>query len=165
VDIERDILARMDFKPGIPRDPITMDAAIFGDEPMGLRERMLALPLAQRLSYDEEHNVLFLNFERMSVRTSADVAAVLAEIRRRLDEIGHKVYGIVNYDNFDLAPEVADEYAAMVHQLVENYYFGVSRYTTSGFLRAKLGKALTRRGVAPHIYESAAEALKHVRSD
>jgi propionate CoA-transferase len=69
----------------------------------------------------------------------------------------------VNYDNFDLAPEVADEYAAMVRQLVDHYYFGVSRYTTSGFLRAKLGKALSQRGVAPHIYESASDALKHVR--
>ena len=97
------------------------------------------------------------------MRNSADVAAVHAEIKRRLDEIGHKVYGIVNYDNFDLAPEVADEYAAMVRQLVDHYYFGVSRYTTSGFLRAKLGKALKQRGVAPHIYESAAQALKHIR--
>ena len=52
---------------------------------MNLRERMLAIPLAQRLSYDEEHNVLFLNFERLSVRTSADVAAVPAEIKHRLD--------------------------------------------------------------------------------
>jgi propionate CoA-transferase len=163
IDIERDILARMDFQPRIPRDPVTMDAAIFGEEPMNLRSRMLAIPLERRLSYDEEHNVLFLNFERLSVRTPADVAAVHAEIARRLDQIGHKVYGIVNYDNFDLAPEVADEYAAMVRDLVERYYFGVSRYTTSGFLRAKLGKALTQRGVAPHIYESAAEALQHVR--
>jgi propionate CoA-transferase len=88
---------------------------------------------------------------------------VYSEIKRRLDEIGHKVYGIVNYDHFDLAPEVAQEYADMVHRLVDNYYFGVSRYTTSGFLRAKLGKALSKRGVAPHIYESAAEALQHVR--
>src|SRR5512134_1122903 len=163
VDIERDILARMDFMPGIPRDPAVMDAAIFGDEPMNLRERMLAIPLDQRVAYDEEHNVLFLNFERLSVHTSADVAAVHAEIKRRLDEIGHKVYGIVNYDNFDLAPDVADEYAEMVRQLVDNYYFGVTRYTTSGFLRAKLGKALAQRGVAPHIYESAADALKHIR--
>ena len=163
VDIERDVLARMDFKPLVPHDPVPMDAAIFGDEPMNLRERMLAIPLPQRVSYDEEHNVLFLNFERLSVRNTDDVAAVHAEIKRRLDEIGHKVYGIVNYDNFDLAPEVADDYAAMVRQLVDQYYFGVSRYTTSGFLRAKLGKALTKRGVAPHIYESAAQALKHVR--
>ncbi len=164
VDIERDVLARMDFKPLIPHDPVVMDAAIFGDEPMNLRERMLEIPLPQRVSYDEEHNVLYMNFERLSVRNANDIAAVHAEIKRRLDEIGHKVYGIVNYDNFDLAQEVADEYAAMVRQLVDQYYFGVSRYTTSGFLRAKLGKALTKRGVAPHIYESAAEALKHVRN-
>jgi propionate CoA-transferase len=163
VDIERDIFARMEFRPEVPRDPVLMDAAIFADEPMNLRERMLAIPLERRLAYDEEHNVLFLNFERLSVRTDADVAAVHGEIKRRLDQIGHKVYGIVNYDNFDLAPEVADAYADMVRQLVDQYYFGVSRYTTSGFLRAKLGKALTQRGVAPHIYESAADALKHIR--
>ena len=163
VDIERDILARMGFRPLIPRDPALMDAAIFGAEPMNLRERMLAVPLAERLSYDAEHNVLFLNFERLRVRTAADVAAIHAEIGSRLEDIGHKVYGIVNYDHFDLAPEVADEYAAMVRRLVDQYYFGVSRYSTSAFLRAKLGGALEQRGVAPHIYESASEALKHVR--
>ena len=162
IDIERDILAHMDFEPLILRDPVD-GRAIFGDEPMGLRERMLAIPLSQRVSYDDEHNVLFLNFERLSVRNADDVAAVHAEMKRRLDEIGHKVYAIVNYDNFDLAPDVEDDYAAMVRQLVDQYYFGVTRYTTSGFLRAKLGKALTKRGVAPHIYESAAQALKHVR--
>jgi propionate CoA-transferase len=163
IDIERDILARMDFKPLVPREPALMDAAIFGTEPMNLRERMLAVPLAQRFAYDEEHNVLFINFERLSVRTSGDVQAIYQEIKRRLDAIGHKVYGIVNYDNFDLAPEVADEYAEMVKHLVDHYYFGVSRYTTSAFLRAKLGKTLGQRGVAPHVYESAADALAHVR--
>lgn len=163
VDIERDILARMAFRPRIPRDPVAMDAAIFAAEPMNLRERMLALPLSQRFAYDAEHNVLFLNFERLRVRTPADVAAIHAEISHRLQDIGHKVYGIVNYDHFDLAPEVADEYAAMVRTLVDRHYFGVSRYSTSAFLRAKLGDALEQRGVAPHIYQSAAEALQHVR--
>jgi propionate CoA-transferase len=163
IDIERDILARMDFMPIIRGTPATIDAAIFGDEPMNLRERMLAVPLASRFSYDEESNVLFLNFERLSVKTSADVDAIRVEIERKLAEIDHKVYGIVNYDHFDVAPEVEDEYAAMVRGLVERYYYGVTRYTTSGFLRAKLGRALERRGVAPHIYESAHEALAHVR--
>jgi propionate CoA-transferase len=80
-----------------------------------------------------------------------------------LVSIGRKVYGIVNYDHFDLAPEIADQYAAMVKDLVERHYLGVSRYTTSGFLRAKLGTALSGRGVAPHIYESADEAKAHLR--
>jgi propionate CoA-transferase len=46
----------------------------------------------------------------------------------------------------------------MVRSLVDRFYAGVSRYTTSGFLRIKLGEALERRGVAPHIFESATEA-------
>ncbi len=163
IDIERDILARMDFKPVIRGDPVLMDSAIFEAEPMNLRERMLAVPLAQRLTYDKQQNVLFVNFERLSVRSSADVQAIYSEVKRRLDPLGHRVYAIVNYDHFDLAPEVEDEYLAMAQSLVDNYYFGVARYSTSAFLRAKLGDALHRRGVAPHIYESAAEALQRVR--
>jgi propionate CoA-transferase len=88
-------------------------------------------------------------------------------LRKHVDEklktAGRKVYVIVNYDNFTILPEVMDDYAAMVHELVEHYYSGVTRYTTSGFLRAKLGDALQHREVAPHIYESADEARTHLR--
>lgn len=51
----------------------------------------------------------------------------------------------------------------MVHGLMDKYYAGVTRYTTSGFLRMKLGDALEKRGVAPHIYESAAEAKQYLQ--
>jgi len=50
------------------------------------------------------------------------------------------------------------KYSAAVRGLVDRFYSGVSRYTTSGFLRMKLGEALEKRGVAPHIFEGAAEA-------
>jgi propionate CoA-transferase len=40
----------------------------------------------------------------------------------------------------------------------------VSRYTTSGFLRIKLGEALEKRGVAAHIFESADEAQSDWRN-
>jgi propionate CoA-transferase len=46
---------------------------------------------------------------------------------------------------------------------VDRFYSGVTRYTTSGFLRVKLGEALEKRGVAPHIFESAAEAQSDLR--
>ena len=61
-------------------------------------------------------------------------------------------------DNFTIDPELLDAYSAMVRGLMDTYYADVTRYTTSGFLRMKLGDALEKRGVAPHIYESAAEA-------
>ena len=72
--------------------------------------------------------------------------------------MGKKVYTIVNYDNFTILPDIVDQYTDLVKYLVDRYYTGVTRYTTSTFLRMKLGDALEKRDVAPHIYESSQEA-------
>src|SRR4029453_14764352 len=55
VDIERDILGQMDFRP-ILRDPKPMDPRIFQVEPVGLEGMLLGLGLADRISYDAERN-------------------------------------------------------------------------------------------------------------
>jgi propionate CoA-transferase len=80
-----------------------------------------------------------------------------------LASVGRKVHVIVNYDNFRISPDVVDEYSAMVRDLSDRFYSGATRYTTSAFLRTKLGDALNRRSLAPHIYESADEARAHLR--
>ena len=48
----------------------------------------------------------------------------------------------------------------MIPQTTVEEKSGVTRYTTSAFLRMKLGDALLKRRVAPHIYESREEARK-----
>jgi propionate CoA-transferase len=135
-----------------------MDARIFRMEPMELRDDLLSVPLDQRFTYDPQQNLFFVNFERFSVRSRAEIRAIVKAVEQKLAPLGHRVYAIVNYDNFSILPELLDEYSAAVRGLVDRFYFGVSRYTTSGFLRIKLGEALEKRGVAPHIFESAAEA-------
>ena len=92
-----------------------------------------------------------------------DVEAVRREVESRLAPLGRKVYAVVNYDHFHLEPAVEDDWAAMVRELIDRHYLNVTRYSTSSFLRAKLGPALAARGVAPHIYESADEARRHIR--
>ncbi|WP_426210932.1 acyl CoA:acetate/3-ketoacid CoA transferase [Massilia sp. TWP1-3-3] len=164
VDVARDILAHMDFAPRINGTVALMDARIFEDDKMGLRDRMLSLPLASRFAYDERHNTLFINFEGYSVRNLADVNAIGFQVERLALPGGRRVQAIVNYDNFSIAPDVLDAYTDMVKELIARYYAGVTRYTTSSFLRAKLGKALAERSVAPHIYESAAEAHAYLQS-
>jgi propionate CoA-transferase len=52
VDLERDILALMDFRPIMTGPPRLMDARIFRPEPMDLRTELLALPMEKRFSYD-----------------------------------------------------------------------------------------------------------------
>ncbi|MEJ8835314.1 acyl CoA:acetate/3-ketoacid CoA transferase [Ramlibacter sp. AN1133] len=158
IDIERDVLACMDFQPLMRKTPGLMDARIFRPEPMQLRQDMLLLPLEQRFSFDAAQGLFFANFEGLTVRNQHDVEQIGAQLQQRLQPLGRKVPVIVCYDNFDVLPDVLDAYVGMVHDVAERYYSGVSRYTTSTFLRAKLGEALERRGVAPHIHASAALA-------
>ena len=75
------------------------------------------------------------------------------------------MFAIVNYDNFAVAPDLWDQYSDMVQQLTQDHYSAVTRYTTGGFLRAKLGEALRQRAVAPHIFETADEARAHLHED
>ena len=162
VDLERDVLARMDFAPRMPAPPKEMDARLFAPAPMGLREQLLGLPLDQRFVYDALQGIFFANFEGLAVRSGADVARIRAALEAALQRLPHKVPAIVDYDNFQLAPEAVDEFSAMASELAERHYAQVTRYTTSAFLRVKLGEALRRRGVAPHIFENAEQARSHL---
>ncbi len=159
LDLERDVLAQMDFTPQID-GPIQMDSRIFDDAPMGLIDDLTRIPLKDRLTYRADAEALFLNFEGLSVRTTKDVDAIRDAVARVCDPLGRKVRAVVNYDSFTLDETVADAYATMVSEVVDTYYTDVSRYTTSAFLRLKLGEMLSRRGLAPHIYESEAEARR-----
>jgi propionate CoA-transferase len=161
IDVKRDILAQMDFKP-IVRHVGTMDARIFRDEPMQLDETLLGLGMAQRLSYDKERNMLFLNMEGLHIKSRDDVDRVRRVIEERTQDIGRKFALVVNYDGFMIDASVSDTYAAMVRYMEMHYYTTAVRYTTSAFMRMKLGEALGRRRVSPHIFETPEEAHAQV---
>jgi len=163
VDLEKDILALMDFQPIIKGSPPLMDGRIFRPEPMGLKDDLLTLTLEERLTYDAAENLFFVNFEGFAVKTLQEVEDIREAVEKIVAPLNQKVYTIVNYDNFTILPDVVDEYTDMVKHLVDNFYSGVTRYTTSTFLRMKLGDALKKRDVAPHIYESGQEARRALK--
>jgi propionate CoA-transferase len=158
IDLEREVLAKMAFRPAISPHLKTMEACIFNDGPMGLRELLVARPLDQRLSYDPAKNLFFLNFEGLAVRSHEDIERIRAAITGRLEPLGKRVFGIVNYDNFSITPELMQDYMNMVSKVVQRYYLGVTRYTTNTFLRAQLGDALRQHNITPDLYATAAEA-------
>jgi propionate CoA-transferase len=162
IDLQKDILDKMDFKPIMHKEPALMDARIFSDEPMGIRSAMLEMPLDERLSYDAAKNVFFVNFAGMNVRAEADIARILDAVEAQLAPIGHKVNAIVNYDRFSIVPELVDDYIGMVKGIMERHYHDVTRYTSSTFLRMKLGEALEKRALAPQLYENADEATANL---
>ena len=165
VDLERDILAHMDFRPAISPHLALMDGRIFRDERIGLRESLLSVPLEQRLSYDPANNLFFVNFEGLAVRSLQQIDAIHQLVAQRLAPLGHKVLAVVNYDNFSITPELMDAYAGMVRDLVDRFYLHVTRYTASAFLRARLGEALNERAVTPNLFPDSGAALSQLQED
>ncbi|HEX3340806.1 MAG TPA: acyl CoA:acetate/3-ketoacid CoA transferase, partial [Pseudolabrys sp.] len=119
IDVERDILAQMEFRPIIRRDPVTMDRRIFLPEPMGLRDDLLRMPLEQRFTYHPEKSQFFVNFEGHVVRSHQDIERIRRIVESLLSSVRHKVHAIVNYDNFSIYPDILDEYSAMVRDLAD----------------------------------------------
>jgi propionate CoA-transferase len=140
VDLERDILARMEFKPAISPHLKTMDAALFHAPLLGLRDRLLSKPLPERLHLDAGQRMLFIDFEGLAVDDAEDIDRIEQAVRELLEPLvkssEDKVAVVVNYDNFTIVPGLVDGYSAMVERLTKRFYSAVTRYGTGGFLKA-----------------------------
>ena len=121
---------------------------------MQLFAALLDLQLSDRLSYDADRNTLFVNFEGMSLRSAEDIESVRRVFEALFRRIGHKVALVVNYDGFRLDETLSDAYFEMVSDLQGRYYSTAVRYTTSAFMRMKLGAELAARRSAAHVFET-----------
>ena len=161
IDIERDILAHMGFRP-IVADPRPMESGLFRPEPMGMQQTLLGLSLTQRVSYDAARNTLFIDYEGFQIRTTDEVEMVRREVEERCRAIGRRVAVIVNYDQFYLDPTVSDAFFSMITYLQQQYYSSASRYTTNAFMRLKLGASLSERALAPDVFETLEAARSNI---
>ncbi len=157
IDIEKHILAHMDFKPIINK-PMPMDRRIFVDDPMELLSELLNLKLSERVSYDSDRNILFVNLEGWSVRKKSDIDDLRKTLVAACVAAGRRVNSVVNHDGCRIAEDLYDDYAEMIQYMMDDHYLTTTRYTTSAFMRLKMQEALSKRGLAPHIFERKEDA-------
>jgi len=150
IDLERDVLQRLPFRPRVD-GPRPMDPAVFRAAPMHLRERMLDLNMAERLSYDAPTNTVYMNYAGMRVRNQADLKAIRDAVDQLLAPLGRRVHSIVNYERFTCDDDVFDDYIELVKYVEQTYYLSVRRYTSGAFLRHKLGTELAKREVSSEV--------------
>ena len=154
IDPERDILALMDFHP-IMTDLKPMDDRLFRKAPMGLDTILLNRPLAERFTLDADRSMLFVDLTGCRVRSEEQIEAVREQVRSMVEPLGRKVTAVINYDGCVIDPVVAEAWFDMVRDVHARFYDKASRYTTSAFMRLKLGDQLRRRKMAPHVFETA----------
>ena len=164
IDIERDILARLPFPLAVGQIR-PMDPAIFRPAPMGLRAQLLDIRIEDRISYNADTNTVFLNYAGMHVRTEDDLGRIKDAVDQTLQPLGRRVHSIVNYDSFVADPDILDRRADLVKYVEEKYYLSVSRYSTSGFLRLKLGAELRKRRLSSHVFGDAPGGSASPRND
>ena len=157
LDLERDVLAPMQFPPTMSGPPALMDEAIFREGTIGLKNRAL-LPLADRVVHHPEDNVVFVNFEGLRLMTPQDVAALAEFLDQRLSALGGRVNGVVNYDNFEVSDDAAADFFSMVRHNSEQYFLSLTRYSTNAFYRRQLREQFTRASLSQQIYPSFADA-------
>ena len=154
IDPERDILALMDFRP-IMTDLKPMDDRLFRTAAMGLDAILLNRPLAERFTLDAARSMLFIDLTGYRVRREEQVEAVREQVRSMVEPLGRKVKAVIDYDGCVIDPTIAETWFDMVRDVHARFYDKASRYTTSAFMRLKLGGELRRREMAPHVFETA----------
>ena len=163
IDLEHEVLALMEFTPEIRRPLGTMDPRLFRSEPMGLKALLEDRPLASRFEFDPQREVLFINFAGLTIRTEADLQAIAECVDRVCGSLGRRVRAVVDYDGFSVPAHLADAYAELVRGLTNRYYERVTRYTSSAFLRLKLGATLQAHQVDPELFDTQRRALESLK--
>lgn len=152
IDIEKDILAHMDFKP-IINNPKVMNPAIFTPVPMGLDDKRLRGNFDERISYDAERNLLFVNFEGHRFETHDDVEVIQEVLETTLKQLGKKVDLVANFNGCSVSPLVMEPLMTFRRYIEKTYASNTVGYSTSAFMRLKLGEELAKRKVKPHVFE------------
>lgn len=162
VDLERDILNLMDVRP-IVDEVALMDPRIFCEGEMGLRTDLLHLDLPDRIALDQSMGQLFLNFEKMRVRTQDEIDLVGRLVAETCEAFGKPVDVVANYDGFRIDEALESSWAEMVNDLTRRHYRTVSRYAGSAFMRMKLGEVFP--AARTHIFETSAQAKSFLGAD
>ncbi|MDP9394982.1 MAG: acyl CoA:acetate/3-ketoacid CoA transferase [Actinomycetota bacterium] len=157
IDVERDVLAHMEFRPAVAEDLAIMDVAIFRDAVMGLRDRP-PVSMDERFRYDAAHETVYVNFEGLRLLTVDDARALADELDKRFAELARRVHVVVNYDNFHLSPEAGEEFFRMVRHNEAAYFLSSSRYSTNAFFRRQLGREFAEHDLYANFSESTVAA-------
>ena len=143
IDISRDILAQMEFRPIMRRPPRPMRRSIFKDDLMGLREALFSLKMSNRLHYDDSSNTLFIDMSMTAVNSKVDIDRVCAAIRNIFETvIMKKAHVEVNYDGFEANNEIRDQFHAAAEELAAEWYLSVRRHVGRTFRHAKAQKPM-----------------------
>jgi len=161
IEIERDILPHMDFRPVI-RNVMPMDPRLFRDAVMGIRGEFLLKELKTRVQYDETRNLLRLNFNGLEIDSLEDIDNIRKIVEQACAAARKKVNTVVNYNAFKVNDQLMSDYIKMGADVIKTHYCKVARFTTNRDDNARFTDEFATRRLPANLFASEEEAIRFV---
>ena len=152
VDLKKDILDQMDFKPAVSPNLRVMDRRIFCDTKMKAIKEFFG-SLEERCNYHSDDHVMYLELFGITLNSQEDVDwffGSLRDILRPLVDKKGPIDMVVNYDGFDLSSGLESYYGDAVAAIEGDLYKSVKRYTGHAFRKAQLKSQLSMNDWDPN---------------
>jgi len=146
IDVERDILEQMDFVPYM-RNVRPMDARIFQEGPMAIREEQVQMPIERRIVLDREQGKLIINLRSMNLTSRVEIMQIKQRIEEVCESLDSPVEMMALYDGFEIKESLQDEYTDMIASIDKRFYKSLVHYTRDPFIRLKFGAELRKRHI------------------
>ncbi len=145
IDLEKDILAHMGFKP-IIKSPKLMDSMLFGEEPMDLRHYFVEAPISSRIQLNKTKTKLIINLRGYICTSQRELDLISLRIDELCKPLDRKVDMVAHYEGAVIAQNMRENYLVEVARLEATYYKSSIRYTRDSYMRMKLASQLEKRG-------------------
>ncbi|HSF91775.1 MAG TPA: hypothetical protein VLA51_06180 [Paracoccaceae bacterium] len=132
-------------------------------KPLKVTTRYTVEDFAPRLSFDEKHGVMDVDFSNFRFENSADVNAFYDYIEDRLRRTGRKWYFVVNYRGTYIDPIAWINYGVRGKRINLAYSLGSVRYNTSPETASEIRARANTEQFDPNLCASHESALTRVR--
>jgi propionate CoA-transferase len=162
IDLERDVLARLSFRPAVSADLREMDPAIFSRAPLGLAQR--AQPtLAARLEHRRNAGVVVLSLDGLAIGSPGEAESAAYLLHRLLREVPGAPNVLVDCEGFGLGPPEATTFLRLLAEDGATGRGSWAWYCRDALLRRRLAAAFRDEPDPQPIYrgfEAAVDALR-----
>eukprot|EP00977_Amphora_coffeiformis_P014187 scaffold3912_cov136-Amphora_coffeaeformis.AAC.1 len=144
IDLQKDVLDQIDFKPAVAKNLKIMDKRIFQKDAMKVGAEMFG-SLEERAKYHEDDHTLYLDLFGITLGNDDDVNWFFGALRGILTPLCAEkgpIHMVANYDGFDLGKGLEEKYVQETQALQADFYKSAKRYSGKAFHRAKLGNQI-----------------------
>jgi signal transduction histidine kinase len=119
--------------------------------------------MVERFILDQKANILFINFAGLRIESREQIDEFARRVREAYETQGRRLYGIVNYEGTEIAPEIFDYYGELIKELQDRYAITTVRYSSSGFTRSMLRYVGAAKDVESNTFATRDEAIRAIQ--